>query len=165
MKKLSLFFPAIITIIILSSFPAFAQEQAEGDLWICPGAEAALYSFTGAAYGGSLALGYGKGASVGLKAAYFFDSKGQVDTLELGVLLRFYFLGPNSGLFIQFSGGPAFFFHREDSPELPAEFGMVCAGLSLGWRFLLGKVFFIEPSVRGGYPFIAGAGLSAGVHF
>jgi hypothetical protein len=35
----------------------------------------------------------------------------------------------------------------------------------LGWRFLFGGHFFIEPAVRAGYPYFAVAGLSAGARF
>ena len=100
-----------------------------------------------------------------MKAVFFSDIEGLLNILELNVLFRFYFLRSHSGPFMQFTGGPAIFFRQHSSLELPADWGMVSASLSLGWRFFLGKTFFIEPSIRGGYPFIGGAGLSAGVHF
>ena len=164
-----MFLPALATVLILFPVPGFSQEQAfeRGDFWICPAAETSLYSISSVSYGGGIALGYGRGASIGFKAAYFYDHEGQVDTMELGILLRFYFFGISScsGPFIQFSGGPAFFFAREDDVQLPSELGMISAGISAGWRFLLGKTLFVEPSVRGGYPYIFGAGLSTGVRF
>jgi len=42
---------------------------------------------------------------------------------------------------------------------------VVTAGLSFGWWFYMGDNFFIEPSIRGGYPFIVGAALSTGLRF
>jgi hypothetical protein len=71
----------------------------------------------------------------------------------------------SSGLFIQFNGGPVIFAQNDDSIAVPSGMGTFSAGLSLGWRFLLGRTFFIEPVIRGGYPYIVGAGLSAGVRF
>ena len=152
--------------VFLSALPVFAQDRSREaqDLWICPGAEIAMYSISNAAYGGALSIAYGNRVSLGFKAAWFIDGDREVNTLELNLLFRWYFLRPISGLFIQFNGGPAFFFQNEDL-TIPSRLGAVSAGLSLGWRFLLGRYWFIEPSLRGGYPFIAGAGLSAGLHF
>jgi hypothetical protein len=48
---------------------------------------------------------------------------------------------------------------------MPSEVGTISIGLGVGWRFLLGNLFFIEPAIRGGFPYIVGAGLSAGVRF
>jgi hypothetical protein len=92
--------------------------------------------------------------------------------LELNFLMRFYFfhmpraenLG-HSGLFIQFNGGPALFAREDTHIAVPTDMTLISAGLSLGWRFLLGKHFFIEPAVRTGYPYLAGVGLAAGVSF
>jgi len=170
-----------LMVFILSAVSLFAQERQEnvpdrgflsvspdtGGLWICPGAETALYSTVSLSYGAGLALAYGKKASIGLKAAFFFDAGNELDVLELNVLLRYYLFSgaAGSGPFFQFSGGPALYFERNDAISLPGRLGMISAGLSFGWRFLLGNRFFMEPSIRGGYPYIAGAGLSAGVQF
>jgi len=153
-------------IFLLCSLPVFAQNTAKEsqDLWICPGGEIAMYSVSNAAYGGSLSIAYGNKASIGLKAAWFIDGNMEVNTLELNLIFRWYFLRPISGLFIQFNGGPAIFLQSE-SFTIPSRLGAVSAGLSLGWRFLLGRYWFIEPSIRGGYPFLAGAGLSGGLRF
>ncbi|MDR2701685.1 MAG: hypothetical protein LBB72_04570 [Spirochaetaceae bacterium] len=171
----------LVLMILLSALPVFAQdEQAEldpalsdtdtsqktgkEDFWICPGAEIALYSSTSASYGGSLALGYGRGTAIGLKAAYFTDPESD-GALEINLLLRFYFLGGDyyQGTFIQFNGGPVLFF-SDNQIAFPANLGMISAGLSLGWRFLLGKWGFVEPSLRVGYPYLVGGGLSFGLH-
>jgi len=158
-----------LLVLCISLFPivAFAQEPAAegGDLWICPGAETALYSFSTVACGGSLAIAYGKGTSIGFKAAYFYDIEGDVDTLELSFLLRFYFMGGGAGPFIQLTGGPALFFKRDDGAAFPADWGMISGGLNLGWRFLMGKTLFIEPSIRAGYPYVAGVSLATGARF
>ena len=141
-------------------------RQAREDIWICPGGEFAMYSISSAAYGGGFALGYGSGTSIGLRAAWFLSPDG-TNTLELGFLFRLYFLGANafSGPFIQFTGGSVLFFADNNSISIPSEFGTISAGLSFGWRFLFMNRWFVEPSIRAGYPYIAGAGLSAGIRF
>jgi len=164
---------------LLICLPLSAQEpqpspKGEGsplaqseDFWISPGAIVALYSPVNLSYGGGLTVAYGSGTSVGVKAAWLFDNEGQLNILLLDILFRWYFFGAsaNSGLFLQFAGGPAIFFEHEEKVFLPVRIGTLSAGLTLGWRFLLGKYFYLEPSISGGYPYIAGAGLSAGIRF
>ena len=158
-----------IVMCALMCAPLSAQEQTtpSEDLWVSSGADIALYSPIRLSYGGGIAIAYGSGTSIGIKALWFFDHESQLNTLVLDILFRLYFGGnsANSGLFIQFAGGPAIYFEREENFSFPARIGMVNAGMALGWRFLLGNYFFIEPSIRGGYPYIAGASLSAGVRF
>ena len=158
--------PLIAILVLITALPVLAQERTvkREDFWICPGAEVAMFSISNMAYGGGLTLGYGKAFSIGLKAAWFFDGSREVDSLEINLLLRWYFMGASSGPFLQLNGGPVFFAQKE-SMTMPSELGVVSAGLSIGWRFLLGRFWFIEGAIRGGYPFIAGAALSAGCHF
>ena len=164
----------LLSLILLALVPAtgvFCQEaerdlETERDFWICPGMETTMYSLSGITYGGGLALGYGKGVSLGLKAVYFFSNEG-LTSLELNILVRWYFLAsmPNSGPFVQFSGGPVFLAPNDSSISMPAEYGLISAGLSLGWRVLLGRRFFFEPSICMGYPYFGGAGLYAGFRY
>jgi hypothetical protein len=156
--------------------PVFAEDQASvrEDMWVCPVFESGLYGISHIAVGGGAALGYGDRVAFGLKVVYWDDME-EVSSVELNFLARFYLLGimrakalegedigakdfRRSGLFVQFNGGPVFF-------SKPSGLGTISAGLSLGWRFIFGSYFFVEPAVRGGYPYIAGAGLSAGVRF
>lgn len=164
MKKLLPFMLGIF----LSGAVVFAQEKPmtqQGDLWICPSGDIAMFSIHNLAYGGGISIGYGRGGAIGFKVAYMLDPDGMIKTLELNVLLRLYFLGAScSGPFIQLDGGPALF-ARDENLQIPAEKGTISAGLSLGWRFLLGKYFVLEPALRGGYPYIAGGGISMGIHF
>jgi len=90
-----------------------------------------------------------------------------MSVLELNFLLRFYFYGKRaySGPFIQFIGGPALFFDNESGFSIPSKIGVFSIGMSYGWRFLIKDKWFIEPYIRGGYPYLAGAGLSAGIRF
>ena len=146
----------------------FALDKADErqDLWVGSSAEIALFSITNVACGGSLSLGFGKGVAIGIKTAFLVDVDGQINTLELNFLFRLYFKGADScsGLFIQLNGGPALF-AKDGSFSVPSEYGSFSAGLSLGWRFHIGRFLFIEPVVRGGYPYIAGGGISVGGRF
>jgi len=137
------------------------------EFWIGVYAGTAMYSSDGLSIGGGLELGYGKGISIGLKAIYFADSASLTDVLEICFLLRFYLFGinSNSGLFLQTNAGQAVFFRREKGLSIPGQWGLVSAGLSAGWRFLLGNNFYFEPVIGGGYPYFFGAGMSAGVRF
>ena len=141
------------------------DTEKHGDFWINPGAEIALYGKTGPAYGGGLSLGYGSGSSMGFKAAYFYDTEG-FSILEFNFLIRWYFQGRTNtaGPFIQFGCGPVFITEEKKPFGTSAGTASISAGLGLGWRIPLGKRFFLEPGIRVGYPFFAGAGLSAGFH-
>jgi hypothetical protein len=186
-KKFLLFITMLISTVGIVS--VFAQEQAplREDLWVCPVLESSFYSLRNPAIGGGAALGYGNGVSFGLKVIYSSDRNG-INTLELNLLARLYLLGlfrpvttnpedenseffsdvprfsGTSGLFIQFNGGPVIFAENSNI-AVPSKIGAFSVGLSLGWRFLFGRYFFIEPAIRGGYPYIAGAAFSAGVRF
>jgi len=163
-KRLFLLF--IFTFVFI--FAVFAEEnnkRGREDIWIGISADTAFYSVVGLAYGGGFVLGYGTGSAIGLKATWLIDQDG-IDTLELGFLLRFYFFGMNahSGPFIQFVGGTSLF-NRSGNFSVPSYSGNISAGLCLGWRFIVSNRWFIEPSVRGGYPYLYGASISAGIRF
>jgi hypothetical protein len=155
----------IFTLFCVSA--GFAETEPEkGDAWLCPSGEAALYSFSGITFGGGFTVGYGDGTSIGIKVVWFL-SPGELSVLELNFLFRIYFSGEKafSGSFIQLIGGPALFFGNESNASIPSGVGAFSIGLSYGWRFLIREKFFIEPSVRAGYPYIASAGLAAGIRF
>jgi hypothetical protein len=159
--------------------PAFAQEQASvrEDLWVCPVFESGMYGVSNMAVGGGAAIGYGDRVAFGLKVVYW-DDMDEVKSLELNFLARFFFFNTEkapmaskasvlapSGPFIQLNIGPVIFAWNGQNIALPSETVMTSAGLSLGWRFLVGRFFCIEPYIRGGTPYLFGAGLSAGVRF
>ena len=149
----------------------FAQAQSEqvsgqgGDFWISLNGDGAFYGSEGFAFGGGIALGYGSGASIGLKAMWYFSSD-NINTLEIDFIVRFYLIGPQAyqGPFVQFMGGPTFYGYMEGA-YIPSEIGTISAGFSFGWRFLFIDRLFVEPSVRAGYPYIVAAGIAAGVRF
>jgi hypothetical protein len=148
------------------ALPAAAQSGGKGEFFVGASAETACYSVDSAAAGGGLTFGYGFDiGALGLKAVYLADTTG-LATLETGLFLRFYlplsFIGAEnrfrSGPFLQLGFGPAFF-ARDDFAAA------VSAGLTAGWRFLIGKHWYAEPALRGGYPYVVGAGVSGGYRF
>ena len=168
----SMFFVCLLIFINASLFAEESKEfltppPEKGELWLYPGVEIALYSKYSFSYGPGFAIAYGRKASIGLKAAFLFDARHALDVMELHFLFRLYLFSgaANRGPFFQLTGGPAIFFPREHAITMPAAFGMFSAGLGFGWRFMLGNTFFIEPSIRGGYPFIVGGSLAAGLRF
>jgi hypothetical protein len=146
--------------------PPVNKTGAFEDMWVCPVFESGWYSVSNIAIGGGAALGYGDRVAIGLKVIYWNDLE-YVRSLELNFLLRFYIFSrmERYGLFAQINGGPVIFAKDEDNLSMPSGIGAFSAGFSLGWRFLFGRYFFVEPAVRAGYPYIVGAGLSAGVRF
>jgi len=112
----------------------------------------------GAAICGNLSLGMNLNQqfSLGIKTT-FSSNIDTVTTLEPAVFFRYYF--PLKGLFVQTELGAALFF--EYGEIYPAFLG----GLAFGWRYNVWKKLYIEPSIRGGYPFIWGAGILVGLSF
>ena len=156
-----------ISALVLSALPIRAEvvQSEKSELWIAPSAETAGYSLSGAALGGALAFGYGARTQAGLKAAYFADTSGLIHNVEIGVLFRVFILDAATGPFIQFSGGPVLLFQKGRALSVPANWGTVFAGIDCGWRFLAGRSLFVEPFIRGGYPYIVGAGAAMGLRW
>jgi hypothetical protein len=122
------------------------------------GAEANAHTREAAAMGGGLSFGLdiNRNFASGLKAAFShnFDT---VAAFEPLAFFRYYLPLGIAGPFAQAEAGAAVYF--EHGLAYPAFSG----GLALGWRFALGRRFYIEPLFRGGYPFAWGAGLTAGI--
>jgi len=175
---------SLLISVLLILFPIFAiyaqdetlkEEEApklldvKPDFWFGIGGETAFYNASGLAFGGSFALGYGSGTSIGLKASFFSDGT-ELKIFEIDLLLRFYTSGRNAyeGHFIEFIGGASLINNTEDFLgffEFPSRIGVLNAGFNTGWRFLFNNLFFAEPSVRFGYPYFVGLSVSAGVRF
>jgi hypothetical protein len=97
----------------------------------------------------------GRFFAAGVKAGYSYDFSG-AGTLEMAALGRWYFLSSEkSRFFAQLEAGTDLIFYDEKTH--PAFLG----GLAAGWRIFLGP-WYLEPVVRGGYPYIWGAGLGFG---
>jgi len=133
------------------------------DFWLSSGWETALYSIHGYAHGGSLSMGYGDKTSIGFQIIWIPAPEG-IDNLEINVLLRRYFRKTETfkGIFCQLMLGSVIFIAEGESAF---QAGSLSAGLTLGWRIPLGKRFYLEPTVRAGFPYFTGAGVSAGLSF
>ena len=122
-------------------------------------------------FGGGFIVGADGVVALGLSCLYLYEVKNsalgkRIDSLEVTVFLRVYIYQPKpkTGLFVQFNFGPVLYF-AEDDWSIPAVAGACSAGLLCGWRIPVGNVFYIEPVVRGGYPYIVSGGLSLGFRF
>jgi hypothetical protein len=86
---------------------------------------------------------------------------GTFNSMEPEVFGRWYFLDmgiPGGGLFLQEDMGIRL---TSDNFEFTPAF---LGGLSLGFRYAFKyKDYYVEPYVRGGYPFMFGVGLRGGV--
>jgi hypothetical protein len=140
---------------------AHGREHVREDFFVAPFGEVVGLGW-GIAYGGGLSLGYGDGTAIGLRFLYTQDDYRFV-SMELQAFFRLYFFEKfhaSTGPFVQISGGPVIY---ADTVPAVSGYGSISAGLSAGWRFPLGKYWFIEPSVRTGYPFLIGGGISTGL--
>ena len=103
--------------------------------------------------------------SLGLKVIVsydFLEKEHSILAIEPLGFLRWYAVSPtgepSAGLFIEGQIGPELLFVDSDIKTTTS------AGLELGFRIPL-QNFYFEPFLRGGYPYIFGAGLSAGFRF
>jgi hypothetical protein len=151
-----------IVLAFLLAAPALSIPAQEG-FFIAPVVETTLFSTAVTAFGGGLAFGYDGAVMLGYRALYFIDPDG-LATLELGIFLRVYLPpGRHDGFFIQAGAGPCVFI--EEAPLFPPKLSSTSAGVILGWRFLLSSRWYVEPYLRAGYPYVAGAGASVGFRF
>ncbi|MDR2185013.1 MAG: hypothetical protein LBO80_05020 [Treponema sp.] len=153
-------------LLFLMLFTAGAlPAQAKNEFFAGPLAEASFYSRKTAAYGGGFILGGGGGpTALGLMVACLVDGE-NITTLEATTFLRVYVLPgkEREGLFAQLNAGLALF--NLEGVSVPAESGTLSVGLMAGWRFLLGRHWYVDSIIRTGWPYIAGAGVSAGFRF
>jgi len=152
-----------------NEYDYFSDKEEDVPLsffWVSAGLGTAMYSRTGLSYGGSLAFAYSRKFSIGMQVAYFLDLADKIDALELSVLLRFYLqkIFTCSGPFIQVSCGQVLFYKR-DEISFPTLWGSIYGSIDFGWRLILKDKYFIEPFIRGGYPFLYGGGFAAGIRF
>jgi len=162
-------FVVLIAFLAFPIVPAITQEAEprHSQFFIAPLAEVIGYSRKGPAIGGGLAVGAGDGVAIGVRCLYAVALGGEsLNTLELAVFMRWYLRGSEAytGPFVQLNAG-AVMVATESAVSFPAEVGGLSLGIAFGWRFPLGKHWYIEPAVRAGIPYIAGAGMSAAFHF
>ena len=163
----------IVTLLFLSAFlvapqRAMAQDNKDSVFFFAPLAEVNLYNMKKPSIGGGFIVGSDGKVAIGISGLYFHEvaktettEAKRILAMEFTMFLRVYFRNTNLGPFIQLNTGPLILFEEGDV-SIPAMSGTMSASLSFGWRFPLGKYFFIEPAVRGGYPFIVGGGVAVG---
>jgi len=156
-----------IILLIFTAFPAMALGGDNTTFFVAPIIDVSMYGRNAPSTGIGLSLGWDGKVAIGLGCLYTFSHEDDsVYALEMTALIRMYILNmennKTSGLFLQFNGGPVLI-KKESSVSIPTEYGAFSAGLTVGWRFPFGKYFYVEPAIRGGYPYKAGAGVSAGI--
>lgn len=129
--------------------------------------EANKNSLSKIAPGGGVSFDYNvtRHFSLGIRALVSYDAFEKENTIyaiePLG-FLRWYAVSPtgepSAGLFAEVQGGAEMLLVND------AFKSTWDAGLALGFRVVTGN-FYIEPILRGGYPYIFGAGLGAGMRF
>jgi len=143
-------------LLLLAGLFSAANVSALDGAFAGIGAEANGYSREGTAAGAMLSLGadLNQRFAAGVRATFShnFDTIAAVEPLAF-FRYRLPFL---AGPFVQAEAGASVFL--EDGDAYTAFSGGICAG----WRLAIGSNFYIEPSVRGGFPFAWGAGLTAG---
>jgi len=110
------------------------------------------------AMGGNVVLGYdlNRNFALGLNTIYSHDMD-VVNTLESMVMFRYYL--PVTGSFLQAEAGGAL--SKTEGKNSAAPLG----GLTAGMRLEMENRWYLEPALRGGYPFTWGAGLTLGKKF
>jgi hypothetical protein len=82
-----------------------------------------------------------------------------ITVIEPAALLRWYFLGGHSGIFVQADGGAYLILEDEKFTA------MFLGGLRCGFRLPVKSSFYLEPYGRIGYPFVFGIGVLTGIKF
>jgi hypothetical protein len=150
----------VFVLCVLSALFGFAPSLFALDgVFFGLGGEANANTRKGTAFAGGLSFGFelNRHIALGLKAEYSHNWD-TVAALEGAAFLRWYPALPVRGLFLPAEAGGIVFFEKGEN--FPALLG----GLAAGWRFYLPKNIYVEPYVRGGYPFAWGAGLNLGIN-
>lgn len=91
-----------------------------------------------------------------------FEKRNTVYAIEPLACIRWYVVSPtgepSAGLFMEGQGGVELLLVNSDYRVT------FCGGVALGFRIPINS-FYIEPIMRGGYPYMFGAGVSAGFRF
>ena len=145
-----------VILLLITAGGIFALDGAFAGL----GPELNADTRDGVALGGALQIGldFERPFALGLKTGFFYNFD-TVTALEMLSFFRYYFPLKFQGPFVQTELGAVIFY--EFKKAYPAFIG----GLALGWRVNLGRLLYLEPSIRGGYPFAWGAGLMIGPRF
>jgi len=152
---------------------ALPKRERQNDKFVGIFAEAVGYSRYSIAAGGGLSLGSSfSGVGIGTSMLLTKDPEDFITFEWLGHL-RFYLSSErwnNSGIFLQADLGMyimAIWDNLTDSEKSalvnPISTSYYVGGLRVGWRLVRNEWYYIEPFIRGGYPYIFGVGISAGL--
>jgi hypothetical protein len=148
----------LVVVFLISASLISAEETYRFNLGF--GIEENMNTCTGIAFGGNVNASYkiNEILDAGLKLTMSHNFE-RIMVLEPEILIRWYFL-PSSKypLFIQADLGSSLII--DDSQLYWAFLG----GLTAGIRFPLNR-WYVEPYIRGGYPFIESFGITAGFCF
>jgi len=140
------------------------KQEKQKDLFAALLAEGSGYSRYNVAFGGGILFGGSlDGKGIGLSLLYAQDAENFI-FLEILANVRLYLsrAKDNTGIFLQAEGGIVFFSYEKFEFK---DYFAPSVGLRAGWRFMIIKNWYIEPFIRGGYPYILGAGFSSGYRF
>jgi len=137
--------------------PQKVKSSGNSGFFVGLGSEVNNNAKKGNAIGGNMALGYdmSKHFALGVNAVYSNDLEEEI-TLESKLMLRYYL--PIGGPFVQAEAGGAL--NKNDKNSIIPQ-----GGMAAGWRFSVDKEWFVEPAVRGGYPYVWGTGITLGKKF
>ena len=155
--------PDHLEVVKRDSLPAHSDKKP--GFFIAPLAEIIGYGREGPSFGAGFALGAGNGVAIGVRFLYVIDTE-SIHTMEIAIFMRAYLWGTEActGPFVQLNTGVTVHKYKHVVFAF-GEAGAFSAGIAAGWRFPLGERWYIEPSVRVGYSYIAGAGVAFAYRF
>ncbi|GHV94146.1 hypothetical protein AGMMS50293_04660 [Spirochaetia bacterium] len=159
MKKLKNWIPIFLLFVLLSHAPVYGQTGFS--LGAGPELNIITLEEKSVALGGLINAGNRFGpvfaAGLNISAAYGWNNFIGIETRAFG---RWYFVRPGiMEFFFQGDAGVLVTLRPSDPKESR---GSPSIGLTLGTRIVLPGNWYLEPYIRGGYPFLGGAGILLG---
>jgi hypothetical protein len=83
------------------------------------------------------------------------------------VMVRYYFSAVHSGFFVQADLGAVWITETEDNAASGGKHTALrfLAGARGGCRLPFGRIWYVEPYIRAGYPFLIAGGIIAGYRY
>jgi hypothetical protein len=169
MKPVMFIYKLFLFLLIFSSgVYGFAQNERRSAF--AYGIELNRYTVHEVAYGAVLSMDFNMFSRFAAGFNLTASSGGYGNSaIEPSVLIRYYFDENHTGFFAQVDTGivlinevTSVFTLNEDNEYFSMLF---LAGIRCGYRFGFGELMYIEPYIRGGYPFLLGAGLLLGYRY
>jgi hypothetical protein len=160
--------PLVFALLILIISPLHADGEGR-NVFFAPFTEVSGYGRVFPSYGGGFAIGASEDISIGARFLYTSSlDADDVGIVEMTVFSRFFFFNkvPCTGLFLQANAGLSIYARKDTSTFGDSALVFTpsfAAGLGVGYRFKMGRRMYFEPVIRGGYPFLFGAGASVAI--